>query len=165
MNNSKNKFLSHSQGFTLIELVVVIIILAILAIVASSKFIDLRRDAIISTMDGMESAMQTAASLTYSKAAIAGVEKLSSSTLNIDGIDVNLAFGYPDGTAAGIDLLMNVPDVDGDWNKRASRFRGSWIYWHGFITEDAGTAACYLRYRQATSINQRQIINVVTTGC
>lgn len=163
MNNiSKNGF-KKSRGFTLIELIVVIIILAILAIIASSKFIDFRRDAIVSTMDGMESAMQSAATLTYSKAAIAGVEKLATYTLDIDGVAVSLAYGYPDGTETGIDLMMNVPD--GDWKKRPSIFPGAWVYWHGTIVEDAGPAACYLRYRQAVSASVRPIIDEETTGC
>jgi MSHA pilin protein MshA len=159
MQNRLNK----SKGFSLIELVVVIVILAILAIIASSKFINLRTDSIVSTMEGMETAMQSAATLTYSKAAIAGVERLASTTLNIDGVDVVLAYGYPNGTAAGIDLLMNVPTDD--WQKRASVYTGAWIYWHGVITEDAGVAQCYLRYRQATSTTARPIINVETSGC
>ncbi|MDO6609870.1 prepilin-type N-terminal cleavage/methylation domain-containing protein [Shewanella sp. 1_MG-2023] len=162
-HSAQFSYSKKSFGFTLIELVVVIIILAILAIVASSKFIDFRKDSIVATMDGMESAMQSAATLTYSKASIAGVEKLATSTLSINNIDVELAYGYPDGTAAGIDLLMDFPE--GDWNKRPSIFDGAWIYWHGVITEDAGQAACYLRYRQATSASARPIINVVTNGC
>lgn len=153
----------QSRGFTLIELVVVIIILAILAIAANSRFIDLRKDAIVSTMVGMESAMQSAATLTYSKAAIAGVERLETTTLDIDGVDVVLAYGYPDGTAAGIDLLMNIPDKD--WKKRPSVYDGAWIYWHGVIDEDAGVAQCYLRYRQATSTTARPVIDVQTSGC
>ncbi|WP_302629364.1 Tfp pilus assembly protein FimT/FimU [Shewanella sp. MEBiC00475] len=152
-----------SNGFTLIELVVVIIILAILAVVAASKFVNFRTDAIVSTMEGMETAMQSAATLTYSKAAIAGDERLETAVLNIDGVDIKLAYGYPDGTAAGIDLLMNVPN--GDWQKRESVYDGAWIYWHGVITEDAGKAQCYLRYRQATSATARPIINVQTSGC
>ncbi|AZG35106.1 prepilin-type N-terminal cleavage/methylation domain-containing protein [Shewanella psychromarinicola] len=163
MKNSMRNNIRQSHGFTLIELVVVMIILALLAVVAQSKFIDLRTDAIVSTMDGMETAMQSAATLTYSKAAIAGVERLAITTLNIDGVDIKLAYGYPDGTAAGIPLLMNLPE--NDWNKRESVFPGAWIYWHGVITEDAGKAACYLRYRQATSTTERPIINVQTSGC
>ena len=57
--------------------------------------------------------MQSAATLTYSKVAIAGVEKLATHILDIDGVAVSLAYGYPDGTASGIDLLMDVPS--GDW--------------------------------------------------
>ena len=159
MQNTLNK----PTGFTLVELVVVIIVLAILAIVASGKLISLRKNAIVSTMEGMETAMQSAATLTYSKATIAGVEKLASTTLNIDGTTVSLAYGYPNGTAAGIAMLMDVPQ--GDWQKRASVYSGAWVYWHGMINEDAGVAQCYLRYRQATSSTARPVIDVQTSGC
>ncbi|WP_351088458.1 hypothetical protein [Shewanella sp. S1-49-MNA-CIBAN-0167] len=46
--------------------------------------------------------MQSAATLSYSKAAIAGVERLATTTLNIDGVDIKLVYGYPNGTAEGI---------------------------------------------------------------
>lgn len=163
MNYRVNNTFKLSRGFTLIELVVVILILAILAIIASSKFINFRRSSIVSTMDGMESAMLSAATLVYSKASIAGVEKLATYTLDIDGVAVTLAYGYPDGTETGINLLMNVPN--GEWKKRPSVFPGAWVYWHGTIVEDAGPAACYLRYRQAVSSSALPIINVETTGC
>jgi MSHA pilin protein MshA len=164
MKNSMRNNMRPSHGFTLIELVVVIIILALLAVVASSKFISLRKDAIVSTMVGMETAMQSAATLTYSKAAIAGVERLATTTLNIDGVNVNLAYGYPDGTAAGIAMLMNIPE--GDWQQRKSTLPiTAWVYWHGVIKEDAGVAACYLRYRQVTSATTRPVIDVQTSGC
>lgn len=157
--------IKSSHGFTLIELVVVIVILAILGVVAASKFVNFRTDAIVSTMDGMETAMQSAATLTYSKAAIEGVEKLETTTLNIDGVDVDLAYGYPDGTASGIAMLMNIPE--GDWKQRKSTLKSitAWVYWHGVIEEDAGKAQCYLRYRQVTSANNRPIIDVETSGC
>ena len=135
-----------------------------MAVVAVSKFIDFGTDAIVSTMDGMETAMQSAATLAYSKAAIEGVEKLETTTLNIDGVDVDLAYGYPDGTATGIAMLMNIPE--GDWQQRASTLPiTAWVYWHGVIEEDAGKAQCYLRYRQVTSANDRPIIDVETSGC
>ncbi|MGX9460462.1 prepilin-type N-terminal cleavage/methylation domain-containing protein [Shewanella sp. A14] len=156
--------INTSNGFTLIELVVVIIILAILAVIAASKFVNFRTDAIVSTMKGMETAMQSAATLTYSKASIAGVDRFATTTLNIDGVDVDLAYGYPDGTASGIAMLMNIPE--GDWQQRASTLPiTAWVYWHGVIEEDAGKAQCYLRYRQVTSANDRPIINVETNGC
>ncbi|MGP1720366.1 hypothetical protein [Shewanella frigidimarina] len=108
--------------------------------------------------------MQSAATLTYSKAAIAGVERLATTTLNIDGVNVNLAYGYPDGTAAGIAMLMNIPE--GDWQQRKSTLPiTAWVYWHGVIKEDAGVAACYLRYRQVTSATARPVIDVQTSGC
>jgi hypothetical protein len=41
-----------------------------------------------------------------------GVERLAPTMLNIDDVDIKLAYGYPNGTAAeGIRLLINLPEV------------------------------------------------------
>ncbi|MGS0724274.1 type II secretion system protein, partial [Shewanella sp. 30m-9] len=69
--------MQKQQGFTLIELVVVIIILGILAVTAAPKFINLQGDARVSALSGMKAAIQSANTLVYSKAALAGQEKLA----------------------------------------------------------------------------------------
>jgi MSHA pilin protein MshA len=115
--------IGHSHGFTLIEWVMVIIILAIVALVAASKFIDLCTDGIVSTMGRMATPIQSAAPLIYSKAAVAGIKRLATTTLIIDAVDIKLAYGYPDGTADGIPLLID--RSEGDRNKCASVFAGA----------------------------------------
>ena len=55
------------KGFTLIELVVVIVILGILAASAAPKFMDLQSDARKSALQGMQGAVKSAVSMTYSK--------------------------------------------------------------------------------------------------
>ncbi|QBF83333.1 type II secretion system protein [Shewanella maritima] len=89
------------QGFTLIELVVVIIILGILAVVAAPKFINLQGDARLSTLKGMKAAIQSANSLVYSKASLAGEEKKQSGEVDIGSVDKDghklylyTAYGY-----------------------------------------------------------------------
>ncbi|WP_299568635.1 type II secretion system protein [uncultured Shewanella sp.] len=66
--------MQRSNGFTLIELVVVIIILGILSVVAAPKFIDLKGDAHTATVEAMAGAIDSTNSLVYSKSAINGVE-------------------------------------------------------------------------------------------
>lgn len=152
-----------ASGFTLIELIIIIVILGILSIVATTRFVDFRKEAILASMDGMENAMRTAARLAYSKALIEGKEKQATAILDIDSVQVMLAYGYPDGTANGISKMLALPN--NDWQQRASIFGGAWVIWHGKINEDAGAAQCYLRYRQVTQANALPVIDKETSGC
>ncbi|MFS1424445.1 type II secretion system protein [Shewanella sp. 10N.286.48.B5] len=121
--------MQKQQGFTLIELVVVIIILGILAVTAAPKFINLQGDARVSTLQGAKAAIQAANSLVYSKAALTGVEKEPTFSVDIgisDGDEtdpsnsVATAYGYLAGTAAAIQHAVdlnspewNISDTDG----------------------------------------------------
>ena len=58
-----------------------------------------------------------------------------------------------------------VTTPSGDWKQRASVYSGAWIYWHGAIDEDAGTAQCFVRYRQPTAAGNAPVIDYVSTGC
>lgn len=153
----------QQAGFTLIELIMVIVILGILAVAAIPKFVDFKREAIIGTMHGINGAIETAATLVHAKAVIAGVHEQASANIVIDGTSVDLVYGYPAGTATGIVPMLETPA--GDWKQRASVYSGAWVYWHGVIDEDAGTAQCYIRYRQPTGPNLRPVIDFQDAGC
>ncbi|HIF9173760.1 prepilin-type N-terminal cleavage/methylation domain-containing protein [Photobacterium damselae subsp. damselae] len=59
-----------NRGFTLIELVVVIVVLGILAVTAAPKFLNLQKDARISTLKATKGALETAIQLVKAKAEI-----------------------------------------------------------------------------------------------
>ncbi|PSW31653.1 MSHA biogenesis protein MshA [Photobacterium phosphoreum] len=96
--------MKRQNGFTLIELVVVIVILGILAVTAAPKFLNLQDDARASSLQGLKGAIDGAAGITYGKAAIKGVESVSTAATTFDGIEI--VYGYPTATSAGIGAAM-----------------------------------------------------------
>lgn len=92
--------MNNSKGFTLIELVVVIVILGILAATAAPKFMDLQKDARISSIRGMEGAIKSAVNVVYSKSVIQGTDKKDGYTSSSTGITTT--YGYPIAAKEGI---------------------------------------------------------------
>jgi MSHA pilin protein MshA len=104
---SNSHSISRQAGFTLIELIVVLVVLGVLAAVAVPRYVNLRREALISTMHGLKGALQSTATLVYAKAAIAGVADQPSASIDIGGETIDLVYGYPAGTASGIVRLLD----------------------------------------------------------
>lgn len=107
----------HNHGFTLVELVVVIVVLGILAVTALPKYLNLQRDARVAAVHGAGAALNDAAKLAYSKAAIDGVEILKRSQPNnrpevpfskTNLGELELKYGYPEahGENGGIGIIQ-----------------------------------------------------------
>ncbi|WP_350432134.1 type II secretion system protein [Shewanella sp. H8] len=86
--------MNKQRGFTLIELVVVIIILGILAVVAAPKFINLKSDALIANLNGLQGVLKSANTLVYSKAVLSGQEKLDPGSVTLNGETISTTLGY-----------------------------------------------------------------------
>ncbi|MCE9790832.1 type II secretion system GspH family protein [Shewanella indica] len=169
------------QGFTLIELVVVIIILGILAVTAAPKFINLQSDARASALQGMKGAIQGANSLVYSKAALAGVEKQPSTTLNIAGTtaandDVAIVFGYMAATQAALEAGMDArfdagtsPTAEGsnDWVISEDENNKQVTIWQRGAPADVAdpAASCKIVYVEPKEAGALPTITLTDDGC
>lgn len=147
--------MKKQSGFTLIELVIVIIILGILAATAVPKFVDLQGDARASAMRGMKGALEGAATLTYSKAAIDGHET-DDGTGGFDVANVDIVFGYPAGTVNALEEAVSLDTLD--WSISAAS--GTAI-----ISAFSGPANCQVTYVQAVDSASRPTITVTDNGC
>ncbi|MBI2380309.1 MAG: type II secretion system protein [Gammaproteobacteria bacterium] len=98
--------ISRQSGFTLIEMVVVIVILGILAAIAVPRFVNLQGDARQSVMSGVNGAIQSASAMVHAQALARGLSAASGQTLTVEGLTVNLVFGYPE--AESINELINL---------------------------------------------------------
>lgn len=83
MNNKQ------TQGFTLIELVVVIIVLGILAVIAAPKFIGMSKEAREKSLQQLQASVKTANTLAYSKTQMPSLQSQAVAGRD-DIIDVDL---------------------------------------------------------------------------
>ena len=142
--------MKRSAGFTLIELVIVIIILGILAVTAAPKFLNLQGDAREATLKGMKAAMESSASIVYSKAVIKGLETSPATAVD----DIEIAYGYPKATSAGIGATLDFNDAD--WRPFPSQAGKTYT-----MTPAGAPSSCTVTYNEAAESGKRPVVTAV----
>lgn len=175
--------MKKSQGFTLIELVIVIVILGILAITAAPKFLNLSTDARASTVNGVKSALQSANAIIFSKAVLQNQQNGATGTVTDTRGNVSVVYGYVKATAADVTTALDVSTadytiaqgvansnltVDGIVGGSAMTTADVMIYPVGVTAPAGGTTvaqACVVIYRQASSVSVGPKLQAYTQGC
>ena len=145
--------MKRSAGFTLIELVIVIVILGILAVTAAPKFLNLQGDARESTLKGMKAAMESSASIVYSKAAIKGLETATSGSVSSGSTTITIANGYPTADANGIGATLDISA--GDWSVSVSSASKTYS-----MTPTGAPSSCTVTYTEADA-GKRPVVTAV----
>jgi MSHA pilin protein MshA len=149
----------------------VIIILGILAVVAAPKFINLKSDALIANLNGLQGALKSANTLVYSKAVLTGQEKLEPGSVAVNGTPISTTVGYitPLGTNIAVaiegsfEVMTNANDtITADWGLFDVSGGNVYIFPKGYDIN----GSCSLRYNvDSTNTTEPTFYSITSSGC
>jgi len=147
--------LQQQSGFTLVEMVAVIIILAVLAANAMPRFVNMSKEARVSSVEGVAGGLRSAISLAQSKWFVD--QSANEDTVNMNGtlvsvvaatnnVSTTVGLGTPlaGATNHGIDFVLDTPSGYSSGVLPAGSGTQVQQWWP---TGVATSASCYIQFR------------------
>ncbi|MFV8462618.1 type II secretion system protein [Vibrio campbellii] len=147
-----------NKGFTLIELVAVIAVLGIIAVAAAPRFLNIKSDATIATLDGFIGAFNATNEIVMGKATIEGLE--NEKLAQLPDQDIWIRWGA---IALDSDNIKNAMQTD-DYQllSYGPKFNPTLIVYTGRERQfrELKGYNCFVQFTRSYTLDQTQLINI-----